>query len=462
MEEEQLLEFKRYLEPRHLQMISIGGTIGTGLFVASGATISLSGPLGALLGYMVCAMMVYPIVTSIGELALAKDTPGTFNTYASDYVDDALSFSLGWNYFLQWAISLPSELSAAGLILSYWNQDIPPWIFSACILLLLTFVNILGVKGFGETEYVLSMIKVLAIIVFIVVGILLDLGSFSEKPLYFEYWTIPGAPFKSFLSVFQVFVIAFFGFGGTELVGIAAGETINPQENVPKAVNGTFWRILLFYIGSILVMGLVIRNDDPSLLNAAASGDITIAPYTLVFHRAGWTFAAHLMNAVILSAVLSAGNSAIYAASRTLYALSKEGKAPSIFQHLDKRSVPIYSVLCCTLVGFVSFFGIYYGNGQLFSVLLQITGGSGIMTWMSIAWIHYRYRKATELQSIPLVYRAPFFPYGSIVAVCLGTMILIGQGFACKSALELLNVYCTKVDDSRTIVLCGAVCVLQA
>jgi lysine-specific permease len=169
-------------------------------------------------------------------------------------------------------------------------------------------------QGFGETEYYLAGIKVVAIILFIIVGGLLDLGLIgNSKPIYFEYWKIPDSPIKNGITgIFQVFLLAFFAFGGTELIGLTAGEAINPQVNVPIAIKSTFYRILVFYIGSIFVMGLTIRHDDPSLLNSANSGDVTISPFTLILARAGLSSAAHIMNGVIFSAVLSAGNSAIY------------------------------------------------------------------------------------------------------------------------------------------------------
>ncbi|KAJ3369144.1 hypothetical protein HDU91_007447 [Kappamyces sp. JEL0680] len=394
-------------------MIAIGGTIGTGLFVGAGATIAHAGPLGALLGFALVGVLVYSIMNSLGELATHLPVSGSFTTYAGLYVDPALSFALG--------VSFPSELSAAGIIMSFWTPTVPSFVWAGAILVILTLVHLVGVKGFGETEYWLSLIKVVAIFCFVITGAL--------------NWFIAGAPFKNgVVGVFKVFLLAFFAFGGTELIGVTAGEAQNPKTTIPRAIRNTFWRILLFYVFSILVMGLVIRNDDPSLLDSSATGDITIAPFTLVFQRAGLAFAAHLMNGVVFSAVLSAGNSALFAASRTLMALSLENKAPRLFSRLSSRGVPVFSILATSLFGCLSFLGIFLGDGVLFMNLIQITGVSGILTWLSIALIHFRFRRAFHAQNLDpakeLDFLAPLFPAGPLIALVLGSVIIAGQAYA--------------------------------
>lgn len=427
-------ELSRKLTARHIEMIAIGGTIGTGVFIGSGATIAQAGPLGALVGYSIVGLLVYTVMTSLGELATHYPISGSFSTYAGKYVDPAFNFALGWNYWFQWAVSFPSELSAAGIITTFWYPEFPTFIAPFVLLVSLVLLNLSGVEGFGETEYWLSFIKVASILMFISSGLLVDLGIFGREQLYFKYWEIEGAPFKNgIIGIFNVFLMAFFSFGGTEIVGITAGEAQNPKVTIPKAIKNTFWRILLFYIVSIFVMGLVIRNDDPSLLNAHRTNDITISPFTLVFEKAGLPIAAHFINAVVLSAVVSAGNSALFAASRTLMALAQEGKAPHIFQKLNRFGVPYYSILCTGLIGCVSFLGIFLGDGALFLWLISITGVSGILTWISIALIHLRFRKGLEFQGVPLeslAFIAPMYPYGPIIAILLGIMIIIGQGYA--------------------------------
>ncbi|KAI8825597.1 amino acid permease-domain-containing protein [Fimicolochytrium jonesii] len=426
---------QRGLEARHIQMIAIGGTIGTGLFVGSGATIAIAGPVGALVAFLIVGTMVFFTTSSLGEMATLFPVSGSFVTYAGRFVDPAYSFTLGWNYWAQWAVSLPSELSALGIIVSFWTPNVPTWIWSASILTVLVAVNLVSVKSFGEAEYWLAAVKVVAVIAFIFVGVAVDLGWLGSNPAVgLEYWSIPGAPFKNgVLGVFNVFVIAFFSFGGTELIGITAGEAKNPRKNVPKAINQTFWRILIFYILSILTIGLLIRNDDPTLLDSSTPSDISIAPFTRVFQSAGLNSAAHAMNAVIFTAVLSAGNTAIYAASRTLMTMAREGRAPAWLGVVNARGVPVASLAVTTAVGCLCFLGTVFGDGTLFTTLLHLTGLSSILTWLSITLIHLRFRAAWTAQNRSLddlPYRAPFFPYGQYLSLALGAAVIVGMGWA--------------------------------
>ncbi|KAJ3107747.1 hypothetical protein HDU97_003417 [Phlyctochytrium planicorne] len=228
---------RRSLKPRHIIMMSIGGTIGTGIFVASGLSIATAGPGGALLAYGVVGIMVFCVLISLGEMSTLIPTSGTFHEFAGRFVDPALSWTLGWNYWFQWAISLPAELSASGIIMSYWFPQYPEWIWSLILLICLLFVNTRGVQRYGEIEFWLSLVKVLAIVFFIFAGTYADLFGFGDENGFigFKNWNMDGAPLKNGLSgVLSVVSVAFFSFGGTELVGISAGEVAEPEKNVPK------------------------------------------------------------------------------------------------------------------------------------------------------------------------------------------------------------------------------------
>ncbi|KAI8618836.1 amino acid permease/ SLC12A domain-containing protein [Chytriomyces sp. MP71] len=444
----------RGLKARHLIMMSVGGTIGTGLFVASGQTVAAAGPAGALVAYLIVGVMVYCVLTSLGEMATLMPVSGSFHEYAALYVDPALGWTLGWNYWLQWAISLTSEVVASGLILNYWFPSVPAWMLSAVVLAVLVFVNTRSVSSYGETEYWLSMIKVIAVLGFVVVGFHIDIfGSQQVPAVGLQNWKIDGAPFKNgFGGVFSIISIAFFAFGGTELVGVSAGEVENPRKNVPIAINQTFWRILIFYVSSIGIIGLLIPNNDPSLSLSASSGDVSIAPFTLILQRAGFTSAANVMNLVILSAVVSTANSAMYAASRTLMALSMRGQAPRIFGLVNHNGIPVYALGMTVAIGSIAFLGIALGEGALFNWLLTITGTSGLLTWMSISVCHLRFRAAFKAQGksrSTLPYLAPFYPYSDYAAIIMGLFILIGQAV---SAL-----YSPSVDVSVLVSVFGGV-----
>ena len=318
---------KRTLKARHMNMIALGGAIGTGLFVAGGEVVSTAGPGGALVAYGLIGLMVYFLMTSLGEMATYLPIPGSFGTYAKRYVDPAFGFALGWNYWFNWAITLAAEVLAGALIMKYWFPDVPAIVWSALFLLILFGLNYLSTRSFGESEYVFSSIKVITVFVFLFCGSMLIFGIGDTSP-GFTNWTIGEAPFVGgWESILAIFMVAGFSFQGTELIGVAAGEAEDPEKNVPKAINSIFWRILLFYIGAFTVIGFLIPYTDPNLLNASVE-NVSISPFTLVFDRFGFAFAANFINAIILTAVLSAGNSGLYSSTRMLYALAKEGQAP--------------------------------------------------------------------------------------------------------------------------------------
>lgn len=301
-------KLRRELKARHLAMIAIGGSIGTGLFVASGATVAQAGPGGALLSYAIIGLMVYFLMTSLGELAAYMPVSGSFATYGAKYVDEGFGFALGWNYWYNWAVTIAVDLVAAQLVMTYWFPDTPGWIWSAIFLAIIFLLNFISVKGFGEAEYWFSLIKVTTVIIFIVVGVLMIFGIMNgAENAGWHNWEIGDAPFAGgFSAMIGVAMIVGFSFQGTELIGIAAGESKDPAKNIPKAVRKVFWRILLFYIFAILIISLIIPYTDPNLLRNDVK-DISVSPFTLVFENAGLLSAAAVMNAVILTAVLSAG-----------------------------------------------------------------------------------------------------------------------------------------------------------
>lgn len=307
-------QLKRKLGARHLNMIAIGGSIGTGLFLASGATIANAGPGGALLAYCLIGVMIYFLMTSLGELATHNPTSGAFFTYGTKYVEGGFGFALGWNYWYNWAITVAFELVAVQFIMKFWFPDLPGFYWSALFLAVVFGINALTVKGFGESEFFFSLVKVLAIIVFIIIGIFM-IAKIMMTPSVatFANWTKGEAPFVGGLSaLIGVAMIAGFSFQGTEMVGVAAGESKDPQKTIPIAIKQIFWRILLFYVVCIFIIGTLISYDDPLLLQAASSENIALSPFTLLYEKAGFAFAASVMNAVILTAILSAGNSGMY------------------------------------------------------------------------------------------------------------------------------------------------------
>ncbi|MBC1714777.1 amino acid permease [Listeria welshimeri] len=443
MKKETQGEIHRDLKTRHLSMIAIGGSIGTGLFLASGNAIHTAGPGGALVAYIAIGIMVYFLMTSLGEMATYMPVSGSFSTYASRFVDPAFGFALGWNYWFNWAITLAVDISTAAIIVQFWLPNTPAWLWSAIFLILIFGLNALSVKAYGESEYWFSIIKVATVIIFLIVGVLTIVGILGGETIGFSNFTTGDAPFKGgFFAILGTFLIAGFSFQGTEMVGIAAGESATPEKSVPKAIKQVFWRILLFYIFAIFIIGMIIPYTNPNLLSADAT-DVAISPFTLVFEKAGLAFAASVMNAVILTSVLSAGNSGLYASTRMLWAMARDKKAPRFLGKVNRRGIPMAALIVTTIVGAMTFITTLTENGTvIYTWLLSASGLTGFIAWVGIAISHYRFRKAFIKQGHnlnELKYKAKFFPFGPILALILCILVIVGQDYAAFLKPEFTN-----------------------
>lgn len=424
----------RTLKARHMNMIAIGGSIGTGLFVASGATVANAGPGGALLAYALIGVMVFLLMQSLGEMATYLPVAGSFGEHGRRFVSKSFGFALGWNYWYNWAITVAAELAAAALVMKYWLPDVPGWIWSAIFLALLFGLNALSARAYGEGEFWFALIKVAIVIFFLILGLLMIIGIIGDAPGTTN-WTLAGADGQSApfvggaMGILSVFMIAGFSFQGTELVGVAAGEAEDPDKNVPRAIRSVFFRILLFYIGAIAVIGFLIPWTDPRLLDSSEE-NIAVAPFTLVFDNAGVLAAAAIMNAVILTSILSAGNSGLYASTRMLYAMAEKGQAPKLFAKLNGRGVPVNALLATTVIGGACFISSLIGDGAAYTWLVNASGLAGFITWMGIAWCHYRFRKAFLAQGHSLdelPFKAALFPLGPIIALVMCAIVIVGQ-----------------------------------
>lgn len=420
---------QRKLSPRLLNMIAIGGSIGTGIFLASGNAIHTAGPTATIMAYLLTGIMVYFLMTSLGEMAAFMPSTGSFYIYASKFVDPALGYALGWNYWYNWAITVASEIAAASLIMHFWFPHSSSFLWSAIFLVVFVGINALSVRGFGRTEYWLSFIKVSTIIIFILTGLAMVFGLTSQEAVGFKNLSLESNQFPGgWFAIFGAFIIAGFSFQGTELIGIAAGESQDPQKTIPKAIKQVFWRILLFFVLAIVVISLLIPHSSHQL----ASSDVEMSPFTLVFKQIGITFAASLINAVILTAVLSAGNSGMYASTRMLWYLAKQGHVPKIFSKVTKRGVPIYALAATTVIAAFAFLSSLFGNGKVYFWLLNASSLGGFIAWLGIAISHYRFRKAYikqgyDLRKLPYV--AKGYPFAPLIAFGMCLIIIAGQNF---------------------------------
>lgn len=422
---------QRGLKARHIQMIALGGTIGTGLFMSSGSAISQAGPGGALVSYGLIGILVFCVMMSLGEMSALIPVSGTFSHFAVRFADPSLGFMVGWIYWANWAVGVAAELTGVSLVMEYWITSVNSVIWAVICLVILLVVNVFSVKGYGEVEYWMSFIKILVVVIFIIVGLCVDTGVAGGVYYGVSNFHLPGGAFPNgFLGVFNVFINAAYSFNGVEIVGITAGESCNPHKTVPAAVKQVFYRIILFYIFSLLVIGLVIPYTDPNLLDGA--NDISVSPFTLVFEKSGAAWAADMMNAIILITMVSAGNSGLYSSSRTLLALADDGFAPRFFGKVNRWGIPLWSILATIFVGCICFITSLFGAGVVFNWLVNLCSLAGLITWLSISITHIRFRQGyisqgRSLTSLPYV--APFFPYGDYIVIVVCTVIIFGQGY---------------------------------
>jgi len=310
----------------------------------------------------------------------------------------------------------------------------PVTVVAMISFVLLMVLNLISTKSFAEAEYWFAGIKVVTVIIFLIVGVAMIVGIIGGHSIGFQNWVLDGgdagkAPFVGgFAAMMSVFLIAGFSFQGTEIVGLAAAETDNPEKNVPKAIKSVFWRILLFYVGSIFIVGTLIPFTSPDILGGGV-GNVAASPMTLVFKNAGFAAAASVMNAVILTSVLSCGNSGLYTASRMLHAMALRGNAPKFFSKVAKNGVPIYAVCATGLIAALSFFASLVGEGKIYMIFYNASGISGFIIWLGIAICHYRFRKAWVAQGNKiedLKYQSKFYPFGPIFAMITITIVIFG------------------------------------
>ncbi|KAF9992216.1 hypothetical protein BGZ80_004444 [Entomortierella chlamydospora] len=423
---------KRDLRLRHMIMIAISGTIGTGLFLTSGNTIADAGPAGAVLAYGIIGIWLVFVCQAIGEIATLLPLPGAFNAWGGRVFDEAFSFQMTWMYFINWALTIPAELSASAVAVSYWlpeGSSFPPWVVPLLIIIVMVAINVTGVKAYGEIEYWLSILKVCTIVVFIICGILVDAGAVGGTVYGFSNWSGEGAPFKGgFLTFVKVLVSVGFAYGGSEMTGVTAAESRNPHKHVPKAVNTVLVRIAFFYIVSVFLLASIINTNDPHLINTTKSA--ATAPFTLVFQKAGINVAANFMNAVVFTSIFSAINSDFYVATRMLLSLSRNGWAHKSIGYTNARGVPLVSLAIVTACSCLSLITVFVGSGVVFQWFVSIIGSIIFQSWILILFLHFRFRYCWKAQGravSDLPYVSWGYPYGNIIATFIGVLCIVAN-----------------------------------
>ncbi|MBW3089030.1 amino acid permease [Bifidobacterium sp. 82T24] len=436
---------KRGMEARHLQMISLGGVIGTGLFLSSGYTIQQAGPIGTILAYAIGAVIVYLVMLTLGELSVAMPVTGSFHVYAEKFIGPGTGFVVAIQYWLTWTVALGSEFTAAGLLMQRWFPHTPTWIWSAACIVLIFTLNALSVRFFAEAEFWFASIKVFAICAFILIGALTIFGfipmkGYTHAPMFDNLFKDGIFP-NGFMPVFATILTVNFAFSGTELIGVTAGETRNPEKAVPKAIHTTLWRLVLFFIGSIVVMSALIPWRQ------AGVGE---SPFVLVLNSVGIPYAADIMNFVVLTAVLSASNSGLYASTRMVWSMGHEGMIPRWFAKTNRSGVPMLALCAAMAGGLLALLSSVVAASTVYLVLVALSGLSAVVVWIAIAYCQIVFRKrwiASGHTVGELKYATPGHPWTSWGAfiLCTASFLLVffdkEQRFALGAELVFI-VFC--------------------
>ncbi|VVE85101.1 amino acid permease [Pandoraea sputorum] len=409
------------LKQRHVTMMSLGGVIGAGLFLGAGIAISNAGP-AAIIAYALTGALVALVMRMLGEMAVAMPDSGSFSTYADQAIGHWAGFSIGWLYWWFWVLVIPIEATAAAAILNTWMPAVPTWVFALGITSLLTISNLLPVKNYGEFEFWLSMLKVIAIVAFLGLGAAAIMGwlPFSSVSGVSKLVSNGGFMPHGVGAIFSAMLATMFCFVGTEIITIAAAESDDPKAQIVKATNSVIWRILLFYLGSVFIISSLVAWDDPLIRSHGA--------YHRTLELIGLPNARLMIDVLILVAVASALNSALYTASRMVFSLASRGDAPRLLTRTDARGTPRLAVLASTAVGFLMVFANYFLPEYVFSFLLSTTGGIGLLVYLVIAVSQLRMRAKFRAKGVALPIRMwlyPWLTWAVIVFICgiLLTMI---------------------------------------
>lgn len=440
----------RGLKSRHIQFIALGGTIGTGLFLGIGKALTQAGPLSVLLGYTLTGVAVFAMMQCLGEMATWLPLPGAIPQFAARYVDPAFGFAVGWNNWYSASITLCAEISAASVVIQYWDGakpiNVAAWI--TLIIVLIIFLNIFAVAIYGEAEFIFASVKIITIVGLLIMALCLDLGAGPKGFRYgFYYWQNPGAmntfyvtdPARAdlgrFLGLFSTLVNAAFSYGGVEMVAVAAGEAENPRKNIPKAVRRVFWRILFFYVLGSLAIGVLVPYNDQNLLSAQKSGDpgAAASPWVIAIKRAGIPALDSIINAVILTSASSSANAFLYTGSRYLYALAQNRQAPKFLLHCSKSGVPYYCVMVTASISLLTYLSCGQGSAVAFQWFQNLTTISNLFTWCVICVTYLRFYAALKAQGVDrntLVFKSPFQPYLAWGSLMYFAMIIFFNGFS--------------------------------
>ncbi|ENW07057.1 amino acid permease [Acinetobacter beijerinckii] len=404
---------KRAMSTRHLVMLSLGGAIGTGLFLGSGEVIAQTGPIGAILAYILGGLIAYMVMLCLGELAVHMPVAGSFGAYAQKYIGPGTGYMISWVYWLTWTATLGTEFTAAALLMQEWFPHISMWIWTIIFAITILGLNLSSTRMFAESEFWLALVKVITVIAFIILGLMAIFGfipfhGYESAPL-FHNLTAHGWFPQGLVPIFTTMLIVNFAFSGTELIGVAAGETKDPAENVPKAINAAIWRLLIFFVGTIIVISALL----PFQVAGLGGEGVSSSPFVTVFNYIGIPYADDIIRFVIITALLSAANSGLYAASRMMWSLSDQRQLPSLFSRLSKSGTPIIALVVTMFGAIPGLLSEHFAPETIFKNLLGVAAFTMVIVWMSICWSQFNFRRQwykAGHTAKDLKFAAPLYP----------------------------------------------------
>ncbi|KAI3325341.1 amino acid permease-like protein [Xylariaceae sp. AK1471] len=422
---------KRGLKTRHLSMMALAGIIGPGLLIGSGGALSSGGPASLLIGFGVIGLVAFSIMQSLGELTTLYPSGGAFTKLADRMVDPAFAVSVGWNYFIIWFAVLANEYNAVTSILSFWSDKVPIWGYFLLLWSAFLGFQFLGVETFGEAEFWLALLKLGGLVAYYIFAIVYASGGvIGAEAIGFRYWHNPGAFVDGFAGVAKVFVFCSTFYAGVESVAVAATETKNPSTAVPLAIRQVFWRIIFVYIGAAFFFGLTCPSNADGLINGTSRA--LKSPMTIAIQNAGWQGGVHLINAFILVTCISAINSSIYIASRTVLFMAQDGKAPRFLGWTDRRGVPIPAIIFANTFGALSLLNLSAGASNAYGYIVNLSGVSTFLVWGSISFIHIRFRQAWHVQGYrveDLPFQALWYPWNAWFGLGANIFLAFVQGW---------------------------------
>ena len=412
-------ELHRGLEERHIALMSLGAAIGVGLFLGSATAIKLAGP-GILFAYAFSGLIMFFIMRALGEMAIEKPVAGSFSQYARDYLGPLSGYITGWNYWFLWVVTGMAEITAAGIYMEFWFPSTPRWIWALSVLILMTVINFLAVKAYGELEFWFAMIKIVAIISMIVVGlgmILFGIGNGGIAIGISNLWEHGGLFPNGIKGVLMSLQMVLFAYLGIEMIGITAGEVKNPEKSLARAIDSVFWRILIFYVGALFVIMAIYPWNE---IGTAGS------PFVMAFEQVGIRSAAGIINFVVLTAALSSCNSGIFSTSRMLFNLAKHNEAPETFKKLTKSGVPGKAIIATAVVLLIGVVLNYVVPAKVFIWLTSISTFGAIWTWGVILLSQLKFRKGLNSEKRRnLKYKLPLYPFTSYISLAFLAFVIV-------------------------------------